>query len=411
MKQNIIIILSVAFLLLLPACGADNKGGDYTVYGEVSDHSLDGSYLFIRRSGVAEENRVPADSVRIENGRFVLSGKTDKPCLLSVWCANRLRGEFIAESGEIRYKFDPSQDYLAAEISGTPINDEYQKMIVEPKNAYQRIAGPLERWKQERIEAHTWTSEDAKTFAREIPGPDVYLKMESERMAFIDKYIQEFDVVESMLVLYAYTESSLNNYTAGDASFKSMENPFTARNARWMSQLSKAERTRLKQAIEAHNRQLEKMTRNPGEDDPDEIIPDAVRVGGHFVDFERTTAEDKPFSLKKAVENNKLVMLDFWVSPNRTMLPNIAKLHEKYKDKGLLVVGVSLDQDEDRWHGTIKRLDMKWPQVRSIGNDTINGIYGVRFMPHIILIDRKGTIVARKLRGSELENKIVEMLE
>lgn len=103
-------------------------------------------------------------------------------------------------------------------------------------------------------------------------------------------------------------------------------------------------------------------------------------------------------------------MLDLWVSPNRSMLPDIGKLHEKHKDRGLLVVGVSLDRDEDLWRETIGRLDMEWPQVRSYGNDTIHDIYGVRFMPHIVLIDRKGTIVARKLRGSDLEEKIVEML-
>lgn len=412
MKKNIIKILSISAAFLSTACGVGNIGDDYTLYGEVADHSLDGSYLFIDRFNEAQEEGIPTDSVKIENGRFVFSGKTDKPRLMSVRCGNRLRGEFIAEPGKIYCTFDPSQDYLVAEISGTPINDDYQKIVVEPTNAYHRIAGPLEQWKRERIKAGTWTNEDAKIFDQKRPERGVSQKMESAKTVFVDKYIHEFDVVESMLVLYAYTESAWNKYATVNTNLKSIKNPFAKRNARWMSKLSDAERVRLEQAIEAFHRQIEKMTRKPEDGDPDEIIPEAVQVGGHFIDFERTTADGKPFSLKKAVESNKLVILDFWISPQDFWLSHINQMYKKYKDQGLFIVGVSVDKDETRWREKLENLNMRWPQIRSIGdNEEIDKMYGVRFMPHVVLIDQKGTIVARKLRGSDLENKIVETLK
>lgn len=411
MMRNVTCILSAASFLLLSACDTNDCANACTVYGEVADRSLDNTYLTVRNYDAARKADLPTDSVKVENGRFVFSARTDKPRLMVVRNANRILGQFIAEQGEIRFAVDPSrEDFSQAEISGTRINDDYQKMVVGPMNAYRREMATLEKWKRERIEANSWTSEDAGTYSQKSPDLKVARKIEKRKMAFIDKYIRQFDVVEELLVEYAYTESAWAKSAGGYSELESIYNPFSKKNARWKSRLTEEERARLTEAVEAVVSQLKKMTRHPEDTDPDEIIPDEVRIGRHFIDFERITAEGKPFSLKKAVESNRGVMLDFWVSPNRSMLPNIGKLHEKYKDRGLLVVGVSLDSDEDLWRETIGRLDMEWPQVRSYGNDTIHNIYGVRFMPHIVLIDRKGTIVARKLRGSDLEEKIVEML-
>jgi len=111
----------------------------------------------------------------------------------------------------------------------------------------------------------------------------------------------------------------------------------------------------------------------------------------------------------------KVVLLDFWASwcgPCRKENPNVVAIYAKYKDKGFEVFSVSLDKDRAGWLAAITKDNLTWPNHvsdlkywKSAGAAT----YGVTSIPYTVLIDKKGKIVAKKLRGEELENKVKEL--
>ena len=106
-------------------------------------------------------------------------------------------------------------------------------------------------------------------------------------------------------------------------------------------------------------------------------------------------------------------MIDFWASwcgPCRAEIPNIAEMHKKYADKGVVVIGLNVWDKPDAQRKTIETMNMTWLQLADttkVATDT----YGVNGIPQIMLIGKDGTILARDLRGEAIEVAIVEALK
>lgn len=111
----------------------------------------------------------------------------------------------------------------------------------------------------------------------------------------------------------------------------------------------------------------------------------------------------------------KVVLIDFWASwcgPCRKEMPNVVKAYAKFKGKGFEIFGVSLDQDQARWEEAIKKDGITWPQVSDLKqwNSSVVRLYNIQGIPYTVLIDREGKILAKNLRGAELESKLMEVL-
>ena len=108
----------------------------------------------------------------------------------------------------------------------------------------------------------------------------------------------------------------------------------------------------------------------------------------------------------------KVVLLDFWASwcgPCRRENPTVVRAYEQYKDKGFEVFSVSLDSDAARWKKAIEQDQLSWPNHVSDLAGWRNAAareYGVSSIPHTMLIDRDGTILATHLRGNALESTL-----
>ncbi len=134
--------------------------------------------------------------------------------------------------------------------------------------------------------------------------------------------------------------------------------------------------------------------------------------GGNAPDFSQNNPEGEPLSLSDF--RGKVVLLDFWASwcgPCRRENPNVVKVYEKYKDKGFEILGISLDRDREKWLAAIEADELTWPHVSDLKGwqNEVAQLYGVRSIPHTVLIDAEGNVIANKLRAEALEVKLAEI--
>jgi len=112
----------------------------------------------------------------------------------------------------------------------------------------------------------------------------------------------------------------------------------------------------------------------------------------------------------------KYVLLDFWASwcgPCRHENPNVVAAFQKYKGKNFTVFSVSLDNNKDKWQEAIKHDNLTWTHVSDLKGweSGAAAMYGVQSIPANFLVDPSGKIIARDLRGDDLEAKLQEVLK
>lgn len=138
-----------------------------------------------------------------------------------------------------------------------------------------------------------------------------------------------------------------------------------------------------------------------------------IKIGGQFVDFEQTNVSGKKIKLSDI--KGKYILLEFWGSwcgPCREENPNLVKTYKLYKDKGFAVLGVAADENKNQWLKAIKDDGLPWENVSDLKGDKNEAalIYGINAFPTNYLIDEKGIIVAKNLRGDALKKKLEELL-
>ena len=138
-----------------------------------------------------------------------------------------------------------------------------------------------------------------------------------------------------------------------------------------------------------------------------------LEVGQPFIDFTLRTNNDTEVVLSEIIAQNKLTLVDFWASwcgPCRHENPVVKAAYEKYHELGFDVVGVSVDQDEAAWLKAVEEDELPWTQVRDSENKASED-YMIYYIPSNFLFDQEGNMVAKGLRGEELEAKLAEILK
>lgn len=139
----------------------------------------------------------------------------------------------------------------------------------------------------------------------------------------------------------------------------------------------------------------------------------AIKVGSRFVDFEQLNGKGQKVKLSQV--KGKYVLLEFWGSwcgPCREENPNLVKTYNAYKGKGFEILGVAADNNKEQWLKAIKDDGLPWENVSDLkGDKNIAAlIYGINAYPTNFLIDEKGIIIAKNLRGDKLREKLEELL-
>ncbi len=137
-------------------------------------------------------------------------------------------------------------------------------------------------------------------------------------------------------------------------------------------------------------------------------------VGTTAMDFTQSDINGNPVSLSSF--KGKYVLLDFWASwcrPCRAENPNVVRAYGKFKDKNFTILSVSLDQQKEAWLKAIQADHLSWnSHVSDLQqwNNAVAQLYHIQSIPGNFLIDPNGKIIAKDLRGEELESKLCELL-
>jgi thiol-disulfide isomerase/thioredoxin len=137
-------------------------------------------------------------------------------------------------------------------------------------------------------------------------------------------------------------------------------------------------------------------------------------VGYEAVDFTQADTSGNPVSLQSF--RGKYVLVDFWASwcgPCRMENPNLVAAYNKYKAKNFTVLGVSLDRDRGKWLEAIALDGLTWTHVSDLKfwNNEAARIYKISSIPQNLLIGPDGVIIAKNLRGEELQMRLEELFK
>ena len=127
--------------------------------------------------------------------------------------------------------------------------------------------------------------------------------------------------------------------------------------------------------------------------------------GQPFADFTLRADDGSEQKLSDYVGRGEYVLVDFWASwcgPCRREMPTVKEIFTKYKDQGLKVLGVAVNDEVSDAQKAIEDMGIEWPVIFDVRGTSLN-VYGISGIPHLILFAPDGTIVSRGARGDDLK--------
>jgi thiol-disulfide isomerase/thioredoxin len=139
----------------------------------------------------------------------------------------------------------------------------------------------------------------------------------------------------------------------------------------------------------------------------------SLTAGAPFPAIEEKDLAGEPLST--AQHAGKVLLIDFWATwcgPCVAELPNVLQTYNTYHDKGFDIIGVNLDTDRQKLESFLKQRHVVWQQYFD-GQGWTNKLavkYGIESIPATFLLDQKGIIIGRDLRGAELQSAVRDAL-
>lgn len=369
---------SIWILLLLPVMAAAQKPKEVKLKGNLQlNKPVDQVYISYRNG----DNSVN-DSLEPGNGSFTYKAKIAEPVLATVRVRYaKAEGESRAKMEAVPLFLEPGKITLSAKdslknhtVKGSDAHEDYRNMVDRQKVYTSSLEQLYQEWSRYGKEKN---KEAQSLVEARIDSIDKLMK-EAVFRGFVTER------PNSPVALYA-----VKQYAGYDIDAEKVEPLFEAL----------PNKTRNWPSAVAFREQIE--------------IAKKTGIGKFAMDFTQNDTLGMPVSLSQF--RGKYVLVDFWASwcgPCRVENPNVVKVFNQYKDKGFTVLGVSLDRPnaKDKWLKAIHDDGLAWTQVSDLKfwDNEVAKLYGIRAIPQNFLIDPQGKIIAKNLRGLELEQYLAK---
>ena len=371
MKKIVFIITSA---LLFVACN-NLKDNEFLISGTANGIE-NGKKVFIEVQ--TETGTLAKDTAVVTDGKFELKGITEEIDLGFIRIENeQINLPLILEEGKIEINIVKDSLHKST-LGGTPNNDKFQKFNTESRAISEKVAKFEKDNGPEMQKAQM--SNDTVTINKLLKE---YKKFQNEMNDYSKKFIKENPdaylsvlLLENFLMRQYLTPEEIKSYFEGlDKDVKETKSG-----------------KKIKTALDSMS---------------------AIVIGKPAPNFSAPSPEGKTISLKESLGN--VTIIDFWASwcgPCRAENPNVVALYNEFHPQGLNIIGVSLDKDAAKWKEAIAKDGLIWPHVSNLKfwEDPIAKQYNVQSIPATFILDEKGNIVAKDLRGEELRAKVAALL-
>ena len=366
-----------------------NKAGknEYIISGTVKGIA-DGKTVVLEKQD-AMGQIVPMDTVKIKDGKFIMKGSAKEPEIMLIQI-EAIQGKvpFVLENGDIKIVVD-KDSLQKSKYSGTFNNNVFSKFNDDLTKFQKEL--------QKKLMAFQTANMSKMKAAQEAKDTIVINKLMKEYQGIqkegMDFYVKFAEENPKALLSALIIDSMLNDPTVDLARAKKIFNSFSPEVKKYKP--GKSIQTK-----------LDKIAKPVP-------VAAAPNVGSVAPDFTAPNPEGKSISLKQSL--GKVTIIDFWASwckPCRAENPNVVALYAKYHAKGFNILSVSLDKEASDWKAAITKDKLTWNHVSNLKEfeDPIALQYGINAIPTIFVLDAKGVIVAKDLRGEELNAKIASLL-
>ena len=369
----------LCLILLIFGCESKNSSAkEYVIKGQ-AEGIYNGVRVYLKTSEGGQNSRV-TDTAIVVNELFEFQGTIDAP-QMRILTVNGIAGQtaLVLEPGETQAVIYKDSIYKSIAKGG-----DNNRVFTDYKKGYQLIINKISRLQKDYM-----LSKDDPEAVIEIQKRNK--SMRSELKDYGLNFIKSNSGSDfSLILLDVITEQKGFNATLAQEVFKNMP----------IALLKKPYNKNLTQKISFKIQ--------------NEINKVDITVGVKAPDFTAPNPEGKMLTLNKIL--GEVTILDFWASwckPCRIENPNFVRIFNKYHEKGLEIISVSLDREGQKsaWVSAIEKDNLNWYNVSNLKfwQDPIAQLYNISSIPATFVLDSEGKILATRLRGQALEAKIAEL--
>jgi peroxiredoxin len=355
-------------LLIIAACNMPGSSGKYTIDGEIE--GMTNGEVFLMR--FMDGQRKVVDSALIREKRFHFEGKMANPERVYLRFGDKgTTVNFFLENAAVQV--DCSWDSLGdAKVTGSPSHDEFL--------AFEESLKPFQTQREALISRYRQIEDSGDEEAKKQIEASID-SIDGISQDFTQNYVSQHGT-SPVSAYIALRDLSLQ---ADAESLEKLIAGFTLDNNPYIQEMNKL--------LEVKRR---------------------VGIGKVAPDFALEGPDGNPISLSDF--KGKYVLVDFWASwcrPCRVENPNVVAMYRELAGPDFEILGVSFDTDREKWLQAIEVDSLTWPHVSDLkGWQSAAGeIYGVKSIPHTVLINKEGIIIEKNLRGDALRTHMTSLLK